>query len=172
MNPKIERVDVFGVAMPLVGTFTSAGVAKSATKCVVVRVTASDGSTGISSIDPSTVAKSPNTAPELAAAIRERIGPALVGEDPTNINRILELTDRLAPTQPGAGAGIEMACIELASRRQGIALHTWLGGAVHDRLLFNGWIGELPPAEAAAEAKRCVASLSGDLSSTKTPSGS
>src|SRR5215213_4330737 len=104
MNVKIERVDVFGVAMPLIGTFTSAGVSKSATKCVVVRVTASDGSTGISSIDPSTSAKSPHTGPELAGAIRERIAPAIAGEDPTNINRIIELTERLTPTQPGAGA--------------------------------------------------------------------
>jgi muconate cycloisomerase len=32
-----------------------------------------------------------------------------------------------------------------------------LGGAVHDRLLFNGWIGELPAEEAAAEAKRWLA---------------
>src|SRR5690348_18180143 len=86
MSVKIERIDVFGVAMPLVGTFTSGGVSKSATKCVAIRVTASDGSIGISSIDPSSTAKSPHTGPELAGAIRERIAPALIGEDPTNIN--------------------------------------------------------------------------------------
>ena len=40
---KIDRVEVFGVAMPLVDTFTSGGVAKSTTKCVVVRLHASDG---------------------------------------------------------------------------------------------------------------------------------
>ena len=154
MTLKIERVEVFGVAMPLVGTFTSAGVSKSATKCVVVRLTASDGTIGISSIDPSSVAKSPHTGPELAAAIRERLAPALVGQDPTNINRIIELTDKLTPTQPGAGAGVEMACIELTCRRQGIALSTWLGGAVMDSVLFNGWIGELPPDEAAADARQ------------------
>ena len=154
MTLKIERVEVFGVAMPLVGTFTSAGVSKSATKCVVVRLTASDGTIGISSIDPSSVAKSPHTGPELAAAIRERLAPAILGQDPANINAIIELTDKLTPTQPGAGAGVEMACIELTCRRQGIALHTWLGGAVLDSVLFNGWIGELPPNEAAAEARQ------------------
>src|SRR5215213_414606 len=102
MTLKIERVEVFGVAMPLVGTFTSAGVSKSATKCVAVRLTASDGTIGISSIDPSSVAKSPHTGPELAAAIRERIAPAILGEDPTNINRMIDLLDKLTPTQPGA----------------------------------------------------------------------
>ena len=151
---KIERVETFGVAMPLTGTFTSAGVSKSATKCVVVRLTASDGTIGVSSIEPSSVAKSPHTGPELAAAIREKITPAIIGRDPTNVNAMVELLDKLTPTQPGAGAAIEMACIELTCRKLGIALHTYLGGAVAESVQFNGWIGELPPAEAAAEAKR------------------
>jgi L-alanine-DL-glutamate epimerase-like enolase superfamily enzyme len=154
MALKIERVEVFGVAMPLVGTFTSAGVSKNAIKCVVVRLTASDGSVGISSIDPSSTAKSPNTGPELAAAIRERIGPQIVGQDPTNINRMIERLEKLTATQPGAGAAVELACVELTSRRLGIAMHDYMGGAVHDGVQFNGWIGELSPAEAAAEAQR------------------
>jgi L-alanine-DL-glutamate epimerase-like enolase superfamily enzyme len=109
MTLKIDRVEVFGVAMPLTHTFTSGGVSKSATKCVAVRLTAADGTVGISSIDPSTAARSPNTAAELAVAIRERIGPAIIGKDPSNIKRMVELMARLTPTQPGAGAGVEMA---------------------------------------------------------------
>jgi muconate cycloisomerase len=48
----------------------------------------------------------------------------------------------------------ELACVELVCRRAGIALHDYLGGAVLDRVQFNGWVGELPPDEAAAEAVR------------------
>ena len=154
MTLKIDRVEVFGVAMPLTGTFTSAGVSKNATKCVVVRLTASDGTIGISSIDPSSVAKSPNTGPELAAAIRDRIAAAILGEDPTNLNRMIGILDKLTPTQPGAGAGVELACVELTCRRLGVPLYTYLGGAVHTNVQFNGWIGELPPREAATEARR------------------
>ncbi len=151
---KIERVEVFGVAMPLTAIFTSAGIAKQATQCCVIRLTASDGSVGISSIEPSAAAKSPGTAAELLVTLRERIAPAVLGQDPANINTLIALLDTLAPTQPGAGAGIEMACVELMSRRQGVPLHTYLGGAVHSEVLFNGWIGELPPDEAAADARR------------------
>jgi muconate cycloisomerase len=154
MALKIEKVEAFGVAMPLSGTFTSAGISKDATKCVVVRLTASDGSTGISSIEPSAGAKSPGTAADLEVAIRERIAPALIGQDPTNINRLIEMLDKLVPAQPGAGAAIEMACVELVSRRQGVPIYTWLGGAAETQVLFNGWIGELTPDEAAADAKR------------------
>ena len=154
MTVTISRVEVFTIGMPLVDNFTSGGVSKNLTKCAVVRVVATDGATGISSIDPSSRAVSPNTAPELAAAIRERVGPALIGEDPSNINRISERACKLTPGQPGAAAGMELACIELTCRRMGIALHEYVGGAVLDRVLFNGWVGELPPDEAAAEAKR------------------
>ena len=63
MIAKISKIEVFCIGMPLVGTFTSGGVSKNVTKCVVVRVTASDGAIGISSIDPSSTAKSPHTGP-------------------------------------------------------------------------------------------------------------
>jgi muconate cycloisomerase len=154
MATKVDRVEAFGVAMPLTGTFTSGGISKQATKCVVVRLTASDGTIGISSAEASAGAKSPHTAPELLATIRDRIAPAIVGQDPRNINRLIELLDKLAPTQPGAGAAVEMACVELASRIQGVPLCTYLGGAMQDSVQFNGWIGELTPDEAAADGLR------------------
>jgi L-alanine-DL-glutamate epimerase-like enolase superfamily enzyme len=157
------------VAMPLAGNFTSGGATKSATNCVVVRLHASDGAIGVSSIDPLGKGASSNSGPELAAAIRARIAPVLIGEDPTNVHRILELARGLTPAQPGAVAAVEVACIDLICRRQGIALYDYLGGAVEDRLLFNGWIGELPPDEAAAEARRWL--VAGFLS-TKIKVGS
>jgi L-alanine-DL-glutamate epimerase-like enolase superfamily enzyme len=157
MKNRIERVEVFGVAMPLMGTFTSGGISKQVTKCVVVRLTAADGTTGISSAEPSASAKSPHTAADLVATLRSRVAGRLVGEDPTNVNRIIELMDGLTPTQPGVGAAVEMACVDLASRLCGVPMHTWLGGAVLDTVQFNGWIGMLPPEEAAADAKRWLA---------------
>ncbi len=154
MTATISKVEVFSIGMPLVGTFTSGGVSKSITKCVVVRITDTDGTIGISSIDPSSTAKSPHTGPELALVIQNKIAPALIGRDPRNITHILEMASRLTPSQPGAVVGVELACIELVCRRGGIALYDYIGGAVHDRLLFNGWVGELPPDEAVAEALR------------------
>lgn len=154
MKRTIVRMDVFGVAMPLIGTFTSAGISKQVTKCVVTRLTASDGTLGISSIEPSANSKSPGTAAELAAAMRDRIAPAIIGQDPLNVHRLIELLDTLTPTQPGAGTGTEMACVDLAARIHGVPMYTYLGGAVAPRVEFNGWIGALPPKEAAAEAVR------------------
>lgn len=169
MKHKIQRVEVFGVEMPLSGTFTSGGISKAVTKCVVVRLTAADGTVGISSAEPSAGVKSPGTAAELVVAIRERVAPAIVGQDPTNVNRMIELLDKLTPTQHGAAAAVEMACVDLAARIHDVPIYTWLGGAVLDSVQFNGWIGMLPPDEAAAEAQRW---LKAGFRSTKIKVGS
>jgi hypothetical protein len=43
MNPKIERAEVFGVAIPLVMEFKNACPSKSMVKSAVVRITATGG---------------------------------------------------------------------------------------------------------------------------------
>jgi L-Ala-D/L-Glu epimerase len=150
----LSKVEVFEVTMPLTDTFTSGGVSKDITKCVAIRIIASNGAEGISSIDPSARARSPNTAPEIAASIRDKIAPVLLGQDPTNIHLVLATALAQTPTQPGAAAAVELACIDLVCRHLGIGVADYLGGALTRDVRFNGWIGELGPEEAAAEGKR------------------
>lgn len=154
MQPAIKKVEVFGVEMPLVGTFTSGGISKSAMKCIVMRLTAADGNVGISSIEPLAGAKAPHTAHDLLVTLRERISRELIGQDALNVNAISNVIDALAVQQPAVGAAAEMACVDLACRILDIPMYTYLGGAVQSRLYFNGWIGMLPPDEAATEATR------------------
>jgi L-Ala-D/L-Glu epimerase len=168
MKRQIDRMEVFSVEMPLRGTFTSAGISKQVTKCVVVRLTASDGTVGISSAEPSAASRPPHTAAELVVTLRDKVSPAVKGMDPLNIHKLIELFDKLEPAQPGAGAAAEMACVDLATRMLGVPMHTYLGGAVTDKLEFNGWIGALPPKEAAAEAAKW---LKAGFKSTKVKVG-
>ena len=151
---RIETVETFVVAMPLVAVFSSGGKSKNVTKGVVVKITASDGSYGISSVDPSTRAVFPDRAEDIAATVREKITPAVLGMSPTNINRLSDIMGSLQEVQIGARAAVEMAAIELTCRRLGVSLCDFLGGAVSDHVAFNGWIGELPADEAALDAAR------------------
>jgi len=57
MPNAIERAEVFRVKVPLVGTFTIGGISKAEVKCVVMRLTASDRSVGISSLESPASAK-------------------------------------------------------------------------------------------------------------------
>ena len=53
MTLPIERVEVHGVAVPLVQGFKNAYATKSVQKSAVVRVTARGGAVGLGNIDPS-----------------------------------------------------------------------------------------------------------------------
>lgn len=150
MNMKIERVEVFGVAVPLVGEFKNAYLSKSVVKSAIVRITASGGAVGLGNIDPTPGYSKENTEAHLEV-LRGKLAPLLVGMDPTNVHRILEKIEPAVPGFLDSKAAIEMACVDLAARVAGMPVYTYLGGAVKDELLFNAWIGILSPEQAAKE---------------------
>jgi L-alanine-DL-glutamate epimerase-like enolase superfamily enzyme len=150
----IKSIEVFGVAVPLVGPgFKNAYITKTTQKSALVRLTAADGTVGLGNIDPSP-GYSVETIQESLAALRDKLAPAVQGMDAGNPHRLSAAMDRALNGFLDAKAAVEMACIDLLSRRLGVPVHQFLGGAVTDTLRFNAWIGILPPDEAAAEAKK------------------
>lgn len=147
---KIERVEVFGVAMPLVGEYKNAYLSKTVQKSAIVRITATGGVVGLGNIDP-TPGYSKEEITDHLAVLRSKFAPMLVGMDAANIHAILAKIEPAVKGYLDSKAAIEMACVDLAARAGGMSVHAYLGGAVKERLLFNAWIGILPPDEAAKE---------------------
>ncbi len=147
---KIERVEVFGVAVPLIGEYKNAYRSKSIQKSAIVRITASGGAVGLGNIDPSP-GYSKESIEDNLRVLETRLAPLVLGMDPTNIHRVLQKIEPAVTGYLDAKAAIEMACVDLTARACDVPVYTWLGGAVKDTLLFNAWIGILPPDEAAAE---------------------
>lgn len=152
MNLRIERVEVFGVAMPLVMEFKNAYLSKSVVKSAIVRVTATGGAVGYGNIDP-TPGYSKESIEDSLKMIRDRLAPAVIGMDPTNLHRLNAKLEATTPDYLDAKATLDMACTDLSARVAGMPVHTYLGGAVKDRVSFNAWIGILPPDEAAKETR-------------------
>jgi muconate cycloisomerase len=150
----IERVEVFGVAVPLVGGgFKNAYLTKTVQKSAIVRATAAGGELGLGNIDPSP-GYSTQTIEESLGALGNKLAPAVVGLDAANIHALNARLDAATPGFLDAKAAIEMACVDLTARALGVPVYGYLGGAVKERLLFNAWIGILPPDEAAREARK------------------
>ena len=150
----IERVEIFGIAMPMVGEgFRNAYTTKKIQRSAVVRVTARDGSVGLGNIDPSP-GYSTETVEQSLGALKTTLAATVRGLDAANPHRVVEEMDRALTGFLDAKAALEMACVDLTARRLGIPVHQYLGGAVVEQLRFNAWIGILPPDEAAAEARR------------------
>jgi L-alanine-DL-glutamate epimerase-like enolase superfamily enzyme len=148
---KIERVEIFGVAVPLIGEYKISHLRQSVQRSAIVQITASGGAMGLGNVDP-VFGYSEESTEQTLHALESILSPAVVGLDPMNIHVLLQRMDAAMPGYLDAKAAIEMACVDLTARALGVAVHTYLGGAVKDRLLFNAWVGILPPAQAAAEA--------------------
>ncbi|HEX6267513.1 MAG TPA: enolase C-terminal domain-like protein [Burkholderiales bacterium] len=149
----IERVEVFGVAVPLVGGgFKNAYLTKTVQKSAVVRLTAAGGAVGLGNVDPSP-GYSAETIEASLATLRGRLAPCVIGLDAANIHHLNARLDAATPGFLDAKAAIEMACVDLTARALGVPVYTYLGGAVKQRLTFNAWIGIVPPGQAAAEAR-------------------
>jgi muconate cycloisomerase len=150
----IDRVDVFGVAVPLSGPgYANAYVTKTVQKSVVVRLLSRDGAVGLGNIDRSP-GYSLESVDESLAALRGPLMQVVRGLDAGNPHRVIEVMDAQLRGFLDAKAAIEMACVDMTARNLGIAVHQYLGGAVVDELSFNAWIGMMPPGEAAAEARK------------------
>lgn len=154
MSERIARVEVFGVAMPLVGGgFRNAYTTKTVQKSAIVRVQAASGASGLGNIDPSP-GYSVESIEDALAALRGTLAGAVIGADALNVHDVLARLDACMSGFLDAKAAIEMACVDLAARSCGVPVSTWLGGAVKRELRFNAWIGIVAPEEAAAEARR------------------
>lgn len=147
---KIERVEVFGVAVPLIGEYKNAYKSKSIQRSAVVRITASGGAVGLGNIDPSP-GYSKETIEQSLDMLERTLAPSVIGLDPTNVHRVLEKINPAVEGYYDAKAAIEMACVDLSARVAGMPVYTYLGGAEKDKLLFNAWIGILSPDEAVKE---------------------
>ncbi len=147
---EIERVEVFGVAVPLIGEYKISHLSQSVQKSAIVRITASGGAIGVGNVDP-VLGYSEESTEQTLHALETIFAPLVIGLDPMNIHAVLQRIEAAVANYLDAKAAIEMACVDLTARALGIAVHTYLGGAVKGRLLFNAWIGILPPEKAAAE---------------------
>ncbi len=154
MTNRIQKIEVFGVEVPLVGAgFKNAYITKTKQRSAVVRITDQDGQVGLGNIDPSP-GYSVETIEDSLDALADKLGPAALGQDFSNIHLLTDHLDSQVDHFLDAKAAIEMAATDLIGRRHGLCVSDLLGGSVVSRAQFNGWIGIVSPDEAAAEAKR------------------
>src|SRR3954466_8329476 len=105
----IERVEIFGVAIPLIGPgFKNAYLTKKAQKSALVPLTAADGPVGLGNIDPSP-GYSTETIEHSLDALRTPLAQTVRGLDAGNPHRVVEAMDAALEGYLDAKAALEMA---------------------------------------------------------------
>lgn len=153
---KIERIEVFAVAVPLVGEYLTSHSRLTLQRSIVIRLTTDGGQVGLGNVDP------PPRMPALAfkelRATLDCMAAALKGLEVSNIHALTARMLARGACSPLALSAVEMACVDATARGWGVPVHEYLGGAVLEELEFNAWVGILPPEEAGRRAAEAQAS--------------
>ncbi len=88
------------------------------------------------------------------AAITELIAPALVGQDPLNVNLLMRRINRLITGNPFTKSAVEMALWDLAGKAAGLPLYQLLGGKVRESVPMKMVVGAFPVKDALKLAER------------------
>lgn len=124
---RIERIDLFHVAMPLISPWRTAYGEDAVIESVLVRLTG-DGQIGWGETSP---LAAPTYSPESAAGVFDVIqtwlAPRVLGQDVTS-GRDLQQRLALFKGNPFAKAGLDMAWWDLHARLTGQPLYRALGG--------------------------------------------
>lgn len=110
------------------------------TKPILVKVSTDEGLVGYGETDP--MGKFTGETPEtVAAVLKEDLAPAIIGEDPANINMMHQIMESMVRDNHMAKGTIDMACYDLLGKAAGLPLHNLLGGKLYEEIPIMGSIG-------------------------------
>src|SRR5918996_639574 len=151
---RVDAVEPGIVEVPLRRPVRGVHGVTAVQRSVLVRVATNEGAEGWGDVDP-TPGYSRLSVEDIVATVAG-LTTVLLGLDPFNIRRALAVMDANVEGRLEAKAAVEMALWDLKARALGVPLHSLLGGRVKDRVTLNAWIGTVPPAQAATEAREWV----------------
>jgi muconate cycloisomerase len=150
--PVIRRVDAVPVALPLVKPVRMAAETVTHARNILVRIEAADGAVGWGEA-ASAPTMTGDTLGGLTAAVRDHLGPALIGADAWMRPALMKRLRAVLHGNPGAHSAVEMALLDLAGRASGWRLIDLVGGPLRREVAPMWLIGNGTSDEDVAEAK-------------------
>lgn len=138
-------------------TFTDAYASYSSGEFALIEMETDEGVTGYGE-SPSTVIVGfyGETLETVTASIKKSLAPALIGEDPTNIGKLVSIMNLAQGRSFIAKTGLNLALYDLVGRALKIPASTLLGGRRRNRIRAASEIGITSAKEMVKEAQRLV----------------
>ena len=148
----IRRVDAIPVALPLKKPVRMAAETVTHARNILVRIEAQDGTLGWGEA-ASAPTMTGDTLASLNAAVRDHLGPALIGEDAWMRPALMRRLRTVLHHNTGAHSAVEMALLDLAGQASGLPLIDLVGGALRREVAPMWLVGNAAPEEDVAEAQ-------------------
>jgi muconate cycloisomerase len=153
----VRRVDAIAVALPLKAPMKMAAETIAAAQNLLVRIEAADGTVGWGEA-ASAPTMTGDTQGGLIAAVRDHLGPLLVGQDAKTWPSLRKTLHRVLAGNGGAHSAVEMALLDLIGCATGQRLIDLVGrprrNAVKPMWLLGNPTAEADAAEAHAKQKQ------------------
>jgi muconate cycloisomerase len=148
----IRRVDAIPVALPLAKPMKMAGVSIAHAHNLLVRIEAADGTVGWGEA-ASAPTMTGDTLGGLTAAVRDHLGPLLMGRDAWMRPALCRALKSALIGNTGAHSAVEMALIDLAGQAAGVPAADLVGGAVRNAVPPMWLLGNATAEQDIAEAR-------------------
>jgi muconate cycloisomerase len=147
----VKRVDVIPVALPLKKPMAMAGVTIAHAQNILVRIEATNGAVGWGEA-ASAPTMTGDTLDGLVAAVRDHLGPLLVGKNAWERDGLRRVMRAALLGNTGAHSAVEMALLDLAGRVAGVPVIELIGGVVRRAVAPMWLLGNPTPQDDIAEA--------------------
>lgn len=124
---KISKIEIGKVSIPLKKPFKTALREVRSAEDIIVRVIADSGEVGFGNAPPTAVITGDSQA-SIIAAIRDTLGPKIVGMDVENLEAIMTSLDAGMLHNQSAKAALDIAVHDLFGKRFGLPLYQLFGG--------------------------------------------
>jgi muconate cycloisomerase len=148
----IRRVDAIPLALPLRKPVRMAAETVTHARNILVRIEAADGAAGWGEA-ASAPTMTGDTLGGLTAAVRDHLGPALIGADAWMRPALMKRLRAVLHGNTGAHSAVEMALLDLAGQTSGLRLIDLVGGPLRREVAPMWLVGNATPDDDVAEAK-------------------
>jgi len=140
---KISSIETIPIRIPFLEPFKVTYGALSGSDHVIVRIHTNEGLVGLGDASPLTFFTGETQASAMAA-VSELLSPLLVGEDPLEVERLIDKMDKVAGNH-SAKSAIDQALHDLAGKFLETPVYNLLGGRYRDRVQVSTGIGIKEP---------------------------
>ncbi|MFZ7104703.1 MAG: mandelate racemase/muconate lactonizing enzyme family protein [Peptococcaceae bacterium] len=152
----IKQIEVYKTDLELNGELHSAHTKYQVTEDVYLKIITNDDVTGFGSTAPKYYITG-ETQDTVITVLKKRIIPAVLGEDPFNLEKIHDKMDHAIKGNTAAKAAVDIALYDLMGKYLGVPVYRLLGGLYRSEMPAFDLIGLVTPEEAARRAARQLA---------------
>ena len=152
---KITSISIYGIHLPLKTPFIVSYDTYTYMPSIIVKIETDQGIVGYgeSVADEHVTGESQESTLQI---LKNTLIPAVLGENPFNIEKIHDLMNRKIYGVPAAKAAIDIACYDIIGKVTNQPIYNILGGRFHEKFQLAHVLSILEPDEMAREAAEVV----------------